>query len=70
MQNHQMVKKRIIVLCDIGVGGERGRVLHRCGVSSSVTATEYKDPMKVVKRIGEEDRCVGRHRKDGQRKPR
>ena len=62
--------KKIVVLCDLGVGGERGRVLYGGGISSAVTATEYKDPMKVVKRYGEEDCCVGRHRKNGQRKPR
>ena len=62
-------KKRIVVLCDLGVGGERGRVLFRGGYASAVTATEYKDPMKVVKRYGEENYSDGRHRKYGQRKP-
>jgi hypothetical protein len=42
--------KRLIVLCDLGVGGERGRVLHRKGLATAVTATEYKDPMKVLKK--------------------
>lgn len=42
--------KRIIVLCDLGVGGERGRVMSRGGTSTAMTGTEYKDPMKVVKK--------------------
>ena len=42
--------KSIIVLCDLGVGGERGRVIDRGGVASAMTGTEYKDPMKVVKK--------------------
>lgn len=61
--------KRIIVMCDLGVGGERGRVLFGGGIASAVTATEYKDPMKVIKRYEKSD-SAGRHRKDGERKQR
>lgn len=32
------------------------------GIATSVTATEYKDPLKVVKRYGEKDDCTRRHR--------
>jgi hypothetical protein len=42
--------KKIIILCDLGVGGERGRVLDRKGIATSVTATEYKDPLKTIKK--------------------
>lgn len=42
--------KRIIVLCDLGVGGERGRVFAPRSNAPAVTATEYKDPMKVIRR--------------------
>ena len=59
--------KRIIVMCDLGVGGERGRVLFGGGIASAVTATEYKDPMKVIKRYEKSD-STGRHRTDGERK--
>jgi hypothetical protein len=40
--------KRIIVLCDLGVGGERGRVFAPRSNAPAVTATEYKDPMKDI----------------------
>ena len=42
------VQKKIIIKCDLGVGGERGRVVSR--ISTSVTATEHKDPIKVIKK--------------------
>jgi hypothetical protein len=41
--------KKIIILCDLKVGGERGRVLFRGGQATTISATEYKDPMKVIK---------------------
>ena len=44
------MEKKILILCDLGVGGERGRVLSGGGIATSVTATEYKDPMKVLKK--------------------
>ena len=43
------LNKRLIVLCDLGVGGERGRVLDRQGIAGALSATEYKDAMKVIK---------------------
>lgn len=61
--------KRIIVMCDLEVGGESGRVLFGGGIASAVTATEYKDPMKVIKRY-EKSNSAGRHRQDGERKQR
>lgn len=44
------ISNRIIVLCDLGVGGERGRVFAPQSNAPAVTATEWKDPMKVVKK--------------------
>lgn len=43
------MEKRIITLCDIEVGGERGLVQHRKGIARAMTGTDYKDPQKVVK---------------------
>lgn len=51
--NQRMENKknnRLILLCDLGVGGERGRVFSKNGIMPSVTATEWKDPMKVIKK--------------------
>lgn len=45
-----MKKRKIIVLCDLGIGGERGRVMSGGGISPAITGTEYKDPQKVVKK--------------------
>ena len=59
---------RIIVICDLGVGGERGRVLFRGGLASAVTATEYKDPMKVIKKY--EDYSARRYRTERKREQR
>ena len=42
----------------------------RGGIATAVTATEYKDPMKVLKRYGEKNHGPGRHRQDGKRKQR
>lgn len=62
--------KKIIVLCDLGVGGERGRVLYGGGIATSVTATEYKDPLKVIKVYGEQDNHTWRHREYRPTEPR
>ena len=59
MQDNQ--DKRINVIGDLGVGGERGRVMWG-GIATSVTATEYKDPLKVLKRY-ERDHCFRCNRK-------
>ena len=50
------MEKRIEVIGDIEVGGERGRVLNPKLCASSLTSTDYKDPQKTVKRIRK--RCV------------
>ena len=44
------MEKKIIILCDLGVGGERGRVVGCGGPATAITATEYKDPQKVLKK--------------------
>ena len=43
-------RKRIIIVGDLEVGGERGRVVSGGGNATAITATEYKDPQKVLKR--------------------
>ena len=57
--------KSIIVLCDLGVGGERGRVMSRGGTSTAMTGTEYKDPMKVVKKMDKKCIEIGKIDKQG-----
>ena len=49
------LNRGLIVLCDLGVGGERGRVFGKNGIMPSVTATEWKDPMKVIKKWKESE---------------
>lgn len=44
------IGKKIVIVGDLRVGGERGRIIHRKGVATSLSATEYKDPQKVIKR--------------------
>lgn len=43
------MEKKIKIIGDIEVGGERGRIQHRGGCNISLTSTDYKDPAKVVK---------------------
>ena len=38
------------VVCDLGVGGQRGRVTMG-GSATAISATEYKDPQKTIKRF-------------------
>ena len=45
-------EKKIKVMCDLGVGGERGRVMDYDGCATAITGTEYKDPQKVIKKRG------------------
>ena len=42
--------KKLMVIGDLEVGGERGRVFHNLGAIGTISATEYKDPEKIVKR--------------------
>lgn len=44
------MEKKIRIIGDIKVGGERGRVQHRGGCCVSMTSTDYKDPAKVLKK--------------------
>ncbi len=39
---------QIITLCDLGVGGQKGIVYSTQGISASLTATQYKDPPKII----------------------
>ena len=45
-----MENKKIRVIGDIEVGGERGIVILKTSCARSMTATDYKDPQKAVKR--------------------
>ena len=45
------MEKKIEVIGDIEVGGERGRVLSPKTCASSLTSTDYKDPQKTIKRV-------------------
>lgn len=47
--------KQLIILCDLSVGGERGRVFGKNGIMPSVTATEWKYSMKVIKKWKESE---------------
>jgi len=38
----------IIVLTDLGVGGQRGRVFDTHGIIGALSATDYKDPPKIL----------------------
>ena len=38
------------ILGHIGVGGERGRVINPKSTMTSLSATDYKDPPKTIKR--------------------
>ena len=39
---------RIKILTDLEVGGQRGRVLSPDGIATTLSATDYKDPPKVL----------------------
>lgn len=47
------MQKKIKIIGDIEVGGERGRVMDRGGLSVSMTSTDYKDAPKAVKKYRE-----------------
>ena len=52
------MRKEIIILCSLEVGGERRRVFDPKGISGSLSATDYKDPPKIIKCI---DKRYGRN---------
>lgn len=39
---------KIITLCDLGVGGQRGVVYSSKGLCMTLSATQYKDAPKIV----------------------
>ena len=41
--------KKLKILCDLGVGGERGRVFCRKHIIGALSSTDYKDPPKAIK---------------------
>ena len=42
------MRDEIIVLCDLEVGGQRGRVFSPDGIIGALSATDYKDPPKAL----------------------
>jgi len=47
---------KILVLCDMEVGGQRGRVFSNQGIIGALSATDWKDaPKCVVKEIVKKD---------------
>ena len=44
------MEKKIRVMCDLGVGGERGRVFNYKCLVGALSSTDYKDPPKVIKK--------------------
>lgn len=54
--NGEKMEKKMLIIGDIEVGGERGRVQHRGGCNVSLTSTDYKDPAKVIKKYRKSDR--------------
>jgi len=56
---------KLITLCDLGVGGERGIVYSPDGICTAQSATQYKDAIKVLEIIrldenGNECECNAR----------
>lgn len=49
-----------MTLGNLGVGGERGVVYGTDGISCCQSATQYKDPYKVME-IGYLDKGTGKH---------
>ena len=44
---------QIMTLCDLGVGGQKGLVYAPSGISASLTATQYKDPPKIICKVND-----------------
>lgn len=53
---NKQTNKQILVVGDLGVGGERGRVLSDRGSCAALSATEWKDPTKVLVEYDKRDR--------------
>ena len=51
---------RPVIIAHTGTGGERGRIMNPDGISVALSATDYKDPPKVLvedKINGRQDNC-------------
>ena len=58
------IKPKMIILGDLGVGGERGIVYSTKGIAGALSATQYKDATKIMeepKPIGFIDHGTGKH---------
>ena len=42
---------RPLIVAHTGTGGERGRIMSPDGISVALSATDYKDPPKVLARL-------------------
>ena len=52
-------EKKAKILCDLGVGGERGRVFSVDGIIGALSATDWKDAEKIlVLDDGKEDKGI------------
>lgn len=49
-----LIENKIDVLCDLGVGGQRGRVYNANGILGALSATDYKQPPSVIIRENDE----------------
>lgn len=45
----------IKILTDLEVGGQRGRVLSPDGIATTLSATDYKDPPKVLVMVASDE---------------
>ena len=45
---NQVSNEHLIVLCDLKVGGERGRVFAEYSIIGALSATDWKDAPKVL----------------------
>lgn len=48
-----------------GSGGQRGRVMNRHGILPAISATDYKDPQKTIRKVkNEKSDCAWWYRQD------
>ena len=62
---------RPMIIAHTGTGGERGRIMNPDGISVALSATDYKDPPKVLvedRMNGRQDNC-SRLTEPGKRSP-
>ena len=55
---NQVSNEHLIVLCDLKVEGERGRVFAEYSIIGALSATDWKDAPKIL--VREEDVQIGK----------